>query len=306
MVKRIVLGMATCLLLGVALVAMPTSQADAQTSDLCTTKDAAVNSPDLSNEAKAMLVLGSFATGDTAAIESYVSPDTYIQHNLGAPDGRAALISMIPGAAKDGHISTRRVLVMGDLVALHNDYNLPAFGGALVGFDVFRFKDGKIVEHWDNLMPRADPNASGHTETDGPVAVKDLDKTQANCDLVVDFLTRSLINYDAKMDITKYISSTTYIQHNPGSGDGLPAFQSMLQAMAKNKMVMSYSKIHFVVAQGNFVMTAAEGVFGNAAALAPTAFYDLFRVENGLIVEHWDAISTIPPQAQWQNKNGKF
>ena len=113
-----------------------------------------MNNQDLSNEAKAMLVLGSFQTGDSTAIESYVSADKYIQHNLGAPDGRAALISMIPGASKDGNISIRRVLVMGDLVALHNDYNLPAFGGALVGFDVFRFKDGKIVEHWDNLMPR--------------------------------------------------------------------------------------------------------------------------------------------------------
>ena len=265
-----------------------------------------MNNQDLSNEAKAMLVLGSFQTGDSTAIESYVSADKYIQHNLGAPDGRAALIGMIPGASKGGNISIRRVLVMGDLVALHNDYNLPAFGGALVGFDVFRFKDGKIVEHWDNLMPRVNPNVSGHTETDGPVAVTNLDKTQDNRNRVVDFLTRSLISYDPKLDITQYISPTTYIQHNPGSGDGLAAFQSMLQAMAKYKMVMTFSKIHFVVAQGNFVLTAAEGTLGDASKPAPTAFYDLFRLENGLIVEHWDVISSIPPQSEWQNKNGKF
>jgi predicted SnoaL-like aldol condensation-catalyzing enzyme len=39
---------------------------------------------------------------------------------------------------------------------------------------------------------------------------------------------------------------------------------------------------------------------------APTAFYDLFRVENGKIAEHWDVLETIPPETSWQNQNGKF
>ncbi|MDX8500630.1 hypothetical protein RFM99_19675 [Mesorhizobium sp. VK4C] len=38
----------------------------------------------------------------------------------------------------------------------------------------------------------------------------------------------------------------------------------------------------------------------------PTSFYDLFRVENGTIAEHWDTIETIPPQSVWKNQNGKF
>src|ERR1700730_3132160 len=66
----------------------------------------------------------------------------------------------------------------GDFVVVHTDYN---FFGPKVGFDIFRFEDGKIVEHWDNLQATgAKPSPSGHTMIDGPTRVSDLDKTEAN------------------------------------------------------------------------------------------------------------------------------
>ena len=46
----------------------------------------------------------------------------------------------------------------------------------------------------------------------------------------------------------------------------------------------------------------SEGAFGGKQ----TSFYDLFRLENGKIAEHWDTVETIPPHAQWKNDNGKF
>ena len=52
----------------------------------------------------------------------------------------------------------------------------------------------------------------------------------------------------------------------------------------------------------NFVLVVSEGSFGDA----PTAYYDLFRVEEGRIAEHWDVIETIPPREAWKNDNGKF
>lgn len=258
-------------------------------------------------EARAMLVLNSLQSGDTTATENYVSADAYTQHNLGVADGRDALLGLIPGAAQAGStVNIKRVLVSGNIVALHTEYNLPMFGGAFVGFDVFRFEDGVIVEHWDNLIPVAEPNPSRHTQTDGPVAITDLDKTQENCAKVVEFITKSLVASDPSLDITQYISPVTYTQHNPQVADGLEGFGAVMQAMAQNNQVMGYSKIHFVVAQGNFVLTASEGVFGDKNSPTSTAFYDLFRLEDDLIVEHWDVISPIPPQAEWQNQNGKF
>ncbi|MBZ0278818.1 MAG: nuclear transport factor 2 family protein [Anaerolineae bacterium] len=260
----------------------------------------------LSNEAAALLVLGDLQSGDSRAIETYVSPDTYIQHNPGLPDGRDALLGALPAFSEGATVNVRRVLVMGDLVALHTDYVLPILGGELVGFDVFRFENGQVVEHWDNLMPKAEPNPSGRTQTDGAIAITDLDKTEANCNVVVDFLTRALINHESDLDLTQFINPDNYLQHNPQAADGLAGFQDLLQNMAQYNLALSFSQIHFVVAEGNFVLTVSEGVFGDAANPTPSAFYDLFRLEDGRIVEHWDVIAPIPAEDQWQNQNGKF
>lgn len=57
-----------------------------------------------------------------------------------------------------------------------------------------------------------------------------------------------------------------------------------------------------VLAQGNFVLAVSEGTLGGA----PTSYYDLWRVENGKIAEHWDVMETIADPSTWQNQNGKF
>lgn len=60
--------------------------------------------------------------------------------------------------------------------------------------------------------------------------------------------------------------------------------------------------IHKVIGQGNFVLTVSEGLIDGE----PTAFYDLFRVENGKIAEHWDVIEAILPLEKRKNANSRF
>jgi predicted SnoaL-like aldol condensation-catalyzing enzyme len=50
------------------------------------------------------------------------------------------------------------------------------------------------------------------------------------------------------------------------------------------------------------VLVVAEATFGGV----PTAIYDLYRIANGKIAEHWDTLESIPPRDQWKNSNGKF
>jgi predicted SnoaL-like aldol condensation-catalyzing enzyme len=100
--------------------------------------------------------------------------------------------------------------------------------------------------------------------------------------------------------ITDFISQTDYAQHNTGIADGLDGLNTALAAMARQGLSMTYSRIHKLIAEGNFVLAVSEGQFAGAHS----AFYDLFRLEAGKIVEHWDIISEIP--ADMAHSNGKF
>jgi predicted SnoaL-like aldol condensation-catalyzing enzyme len=79
--------------------------------------------------------------------------------------------------------------------------------------------------------------------------------------------------------------------------DGLGA---ALKAFADAGQSMTYTRTPIIVAEGNFVFTASDGMLGTK----PTAFFDLFRIEDGKIIEHWDTISTIPNEMP--HTNGKF
>ncbi len=244
-------------------------------------------------------LLKSIETGDSAPI-AYVNPNKYIQHNLAVGDGLAgfgAVLQQLPaGSAK---VNTARLLQDGEYVVAHTAYN---FFGPKIGFDVFRFENGKIVEHWDNLQPTPDqPNPSGRTMTDGTAEVTDLEKTDSNKALITAFVNDVLVN--GKLDkLSSYFDGDNYVQHNPAIADGLSGLGAALKAMAEQGITMKYSQVHKVLGQGNFVLVISEGEFAGK----PTSFYDLFRVHQGKIAEHWDTMETIPARADWKNQNGKF
>ncbi|MDN2666289.1 nuclear transport factor 2 family protein [Vibrio sp. 14N.309.X.WAT.E.F5] len=255
---------------------------------------------ELSIQEKGVAVISSIETGDPKAA-SYINPDKYMQHNLAVGDGLAGfceVLKMLPeGTAK---AQVKRSFQDGDYVVIHTEYN---FFGPKAGFDVFRFEDGLIVEHWDNLQELAKPNASGRTQFDGSTKVVDLDKTEENKQLVSGFVKDILIAGDMSK-INQYIDNedSAYLQHNPGVADGLSGLGEALGALAEAGMPMVYTANHKILGQGNFVLAINEGQFMNQHV----AFYDLFRIDNGKIVEHWDTIEAIPERSEWKNDNGKF
>lgn len=211
--------------------------------------------------------------------------------------GFGALLQLLPrGSAR---ANTVRVFADGPFVFAHTEYN---FFGPKIGFDIFRFEDGKIVEHWDYLQetPPA-PNPSGHTMIDGPTALDPAADTAAGKALVAAFLDDILVHGRLEK-IADYIDGDNYTQHNPNIADGLSGLGAALAAMAAAGVTMTYAKVHRVLGEGNFVLSFSEGSFAGAHV----AFYDLFRVAGGRIVEHWDTIEPIPARAEWKNGNGKF
>lgn len=137
--------------------------------------------------------------------------------------------------------------------------------------------------------------------TDGPTDATDLDKTEANKALVRGFVEKVLIGGQTA-DMPGYFDGDAYTQHNPGVGDGVSSLGAAMQQMAAAGKTMKLDRVHKVLGEGSFVLTMSEGAIGGT----PTAFYDLFRVKNGKIAEHWDTIETIPPREEWKNSNGKF
>lgn len=254
---------------------------------------------ELSNKEKAVALIESLQTGAHEPV-GYINPNKYIQHNLGVGDGLAGFGEVMANAPEGGFkAKVVRAFEDGDYVALHTEYD---FFGPKAGFDLFRFEDGKIVEHWDNLAEITPPNPSGRTQLDGATAITDVDQTAANKALVQAFITDVLMNGEVDK-ITDYVNPEKYLQHNSGIADGLDGLGAALQYFAENELLLQYDKVHQVIGEGNFVLTVSEGLFGKSDHVA---YYDLFRIEEGKIVEHWDIIQTIPPREEWKNENGKF
>jgi predicted SnoaL-like aldol condensation-catalyzing enzyme len=243
-----------------------------------------------------------FRKKDPSAVDRYFG-ESFVQHDPNLADGLAGMKSFAADVANSptANITIYRTLVDGDFVLLHSRYGgVGRYGASAIAFDLFRFRDGKIVEHWGAHEPEAPPNLSGRTQVDGPTDILDREKTEANRALVRTY--RETVMVSLRFDrIEEFIEGAHYAQHASKIGDGIARLRDRIASVAKEGGQLYLSPRHFV-AEGNFVLVVTEGDLPSG----PTALYDLFRVENGKIVEHWDVLTPIPPRDQWKNENGPF
>jgi predicted SnoaL-like aldol condensation-catalyzing enzyme len=243
-----------------------------------------------------------FRKKDPAAVDRYFA-ESFIQHDPNLADGLAGMKSFAAEVASSpaADITIYRTLVDGDIVLMHSRYEgVGRFAGPAIAFDLYRFKDGKIVEHWGGQESEAPPNLSGRTQVDGPTEVLNRDKTEANRTLVRTY--RETVMVSLRFDrIEEFIEGAHYAQHASKIGDGIARLRDRIASVAKEGGKLYLTPRRFV-AEGNFVLVLSEGDLPSG----PTALYDLFRVKNGKIVEHWDVLTPIPPRDQWKNPNGPF
>lgn len=252
----------------------------------------------------ALALIETFATGDAEKAASLLA-EGYIQHNLAYGTGRDAFVGSVQylaSAPAKTTVKNIRAYEDGDKVFLHTVYNF-AGAGEQVAFDVFRFDgDGLIAEHWDNLASLAEePNPSERTQIDSVTEASDLDMTEANRETVRNFLVDVMQNQHPEKT-PEYFDGDAYLQHNTQIADGLSGLGAALAAMAEQSVEMVYDTVHMVLAQGDMVLAISEGTFGGS----PTSYYDLWRVADGKIAEHWDIMETIADKSTWANDNGKF
>jgi len=122
---------------------------------------------------------------------------------------------------------------------------------------------------------------------------------EANKKAVLEFYDKALNQKD--FDAAAKYFGPKYIQHNPGAPDGIEGFKAFI-AMRKEKFPNAKSEIKRVLAEGDFVILHVHGV--REPGERGVAIVDIFRLENGKIVEHWDVIQPIPEKPA--NSNGMF
>lgn len=119
---------------------------------------------------------------------------------------------------------------------------------------------------------------------------------ERNKEIVIAFYNAAINDKD--FEAASVYLGDVYIQHNPLAADGPEGLKTFLEFAKAN---LSDFKIEFkrVLADGDFVV-----VHGHAKANADdrgSAVMDIFRVEDGKVVEHWDVIQPIPETSMNDN-----
>ncbi|HUQ26591.1 MAG TPA: ester cyclase [Burkholderiales bacterium] len=129
-----------------------------------------------------------------------------------------------------------------------------------------------------------------------PAYAADLETNKKN---VVEFYEQAINRKDFDA-ASKYLGSR-YIQHNPTAPDGVDGLKGFL-GFLRDKFPASKSEIKRVFAEGDYVILHVHAV--REPGTRGRAIIDIFRLENGKIVEHWDVAQDIPEKAA--NANGMF
>ena len=254
----------------------------------------------LSNEEKAVAVVKALITGDSTILR-YISDTEYIQHNLSYEDGKSGIRHLYKGSSSGITIEVHRVFSDDNIVVLHSTYGGTWNEGTpQVVFDLFRFQDGLIVEHWDNLQNINDPAIdiiNGNTQVDGTIDIRAgnaLENKQLVESVIKDlYIGRKYATVNASFH-------EQYIQHSIGTPNGTDWISPFLIGLPQ------YASLKYIFGAGDFVITLSETFPNDEGGEGVLAFFDLFRLEEGKVKEHWDVIQTIPPRSDWKNENGKW
>jgi predicted SnoaL-like aldol condensation-catalyzing enzyme len=252
------------------------------------------------------------------AYRDYAIPD-FVEHNPDIGNGYAAKMAyfaarqaqtpLFPLPARWANVIDH-VIVDADLFAVHRHVFTQPGDRGRVFVDIWRVADDKIVEHWDVIQPvpelvlNANPMWCGHgsdyvaaralgqTLAKPTCGAPDLAASRADSLAVVQAYAAMLGRGEVAEAVTRFVAPN-YIQHSPHIENGLPKLTAYLSAeLSGSEQQRSVVVVDHVLAQGNLVLihrhvtrpTDPQGTVG----------LDIFRVESGQIIEHWDVKQAVP------------
>jgi predicted SnoaL-like aldol condensation-catalyzing enzyme len=211
--------------------------------------------------------------------------DSYIQHSPMLRTGKAGFLEALEYFKKMPKVENApkpllRVIAEGDFVAVHWSVS---FGGSKAILDLYRLENGKLAEHWDAIQPEPLESMNGNKMTDGTIDITNIAETASNKKSANEFYEQYFLR-GKKSGLEEYVHANL-IQHAPEISNGADGLARFLD-QTTNKI----TKVHRVLAEGDFVLIQSEGKMADD----PAVFYTIFRFEAGKIAEHWSVQQVVP------------
>jgi len=133
----------------------------------------------------------------------------------------------------------------------------------------------------------------GHT----PAQAGDETAVELNKKSVLEFCEKAFNQKD--FDAAKVYLGPQFVDHNPAaSGDGTKDVEGINRFLGflRSKFPQSHFEIQRVIAEGDYVVVHLHGV--REPGTPGRAIVDIWRLEQGKIVEHWDAVQDIPENSR--------
>ncbi|MGL1920725.1 MAG: nuclear transport factor 2 family protein [Hyphomicrobiales bacterium] len=225
-------------------------------------------------------------------VDQYMA-ENIIQHGPRAADGLKGMKKYLksqPGGKTPMKIEPFRILKEDDLIIVET--NLFNANRDQHYMHMFRVENNKIIEYWEG---EASIRPDKPNQFKGPNKISDLDKTQQNKLLAIDFINDVYVEENAEKAID-YVAAN-FLQHDTRKNSGAQGVVDYINKQKKRKMGFRYVTMHHVIAEGNFVMILGEAKL----AKAKFSVFDIYRIEDGKIAEHWNVTEKTPHKMRHKN-----
>ncbi len=232
------------------------------------------------------------------AVQKYTG-HRYTQHSTGVGNGAEGFLAFFEPFVERNpkrEIEIIRIFEDGPWVFCSAYQSLNDGAAQWVTMDMFfTDPDGLILEHWDTIMAYTKDSASGEDMVSGACDVDKTANTDTSKALVLEY-TKQVLQEGEISKIPDFVSDEI-IQH----AFTIAAGRAGLAKWVSSDESGSYEMLFHLMGQGDFVVTYGK----RHAQGKDIAVFDLYRVADGKIIEHWMNEEEISPREAWGN-SGKF
>ncbi|MEL6434005.1 MAG: nuclear transport factor 2 family protein [Pseudomonadota bacterium] len=245
------------------------------------------------------LYLEGIAEGDARTAVNKYTGHRYTQHSTGVGDGAEGFLKFFEPFVERNpkrDIKIIRALEDGPWVFCSAYQSLNNGEAQWVTMDMFYTDaNGLILEHWDTIAPYIADTASSEDMVKGPSGIDIEANTEASKALVLEY-TKQVLQEGHSSKLAAFVAEDL-IQRDPTIAAGRAGLAAWLASDDAGR----YEMLFQLIGQGNFVVTYGK----RHANGKDIAVFDLYRIKDNKIVEHWANREEIGPRETWGN-SGKF